>query len=76
MVRRSDTGGIDSDVEAAGTDVAAVFERGLIGSPGQIVDRIGQLADAGFTRLYLTTPREFDVDHFADFMQFVAPQIR
>jgi F420-dependent oxidoreductase-like protein len=76
IARRSDAGGVDNDVETVGADVAAMFERGLVGSPAQVVDRIGRLAEAGFTRLYLLTPRQFDVDHFEDFMRDVAPQLR
>lgn len=52
-----------------------MMERGLVGSPSRVVDRIGQFAEAGISRLYLQTPHQFDVDHLAYFSHHVLPQL-
>lgn len=52
-----------------------MMERGLVGSPTQVVDRIGELAEAGISRLYLQTPHQFDVDHLAYFSHHILPQL-
>jgi F420-dependent oxidoreductase-like protein len=51
------------------------MEHGLVGSPGQVVDAIGGLAEAGITRLYLQTPQQFDLDHWEFFAEQVLPQL-
>jgi alkanesulfonate monooxygenase SsuD/methylene tetrahydromethanopterin reductase-like flavin-dependent oxidoreductase (luciferase family) len=51
------------------------LEHGLVGSPAQVVDRIGRFAETGITRLYLQTPQQFDLDHWEFFAGEVAPQL-
>jgi F420-dependent oxidoreductase-like protein len=75
LVCARDPGQVAHRADAGGLDVSTMLEHGLAGSPGQIAERIGLLAEAGISRLYLQTPRQLDVDHFADFMQSVVPQL-
>ncbi|WP_018723330.1 LLM class F420-dependent oxidoreductase [Salinispora fenicalii] len=58
-----------------GLFTAQMMEHGLVGSPTEVVDRIGELAEAGISRLYLQTPHQFDVDHLAYFSQHILPQL-
>jgi F420-dependent oxidoreductase-like protein len=67
VARRSDAGGLD---------VRGLLSRGLVGSPARVVDRIGQLAEAGVMRLYLQAPQQFDIDHLEYVAQHVLPQLR
>jgi F420-dependent oxidoreductase-like protein len=48
---------------AIGRDVAELRENGLAGTPGEVVDRIGQFAAIGATRLYLQVLDLSDLDH-------------
>ena len=66
IAQRSDGGGLD---------VTGMLHHGLVGSPAQVADRIGQFAVAGITRLYLQTPQQFELDHLEYFTQQVAPQL-
>lgn len=52
-----------------------MLKNGLVGSPAQIVDGIGKLAEEGITRLYVQTPQQFDVDHIEYFAQEILPQL-
>jgi alkanesulfonate monooxygenase SsuD/methylene tetrahydromethanopterin reductase-like flavin-dependent oxidoreductase (luciferase family) len=48
---------------------------GLAGTPAQVVDRIGRLAEHGITRIYLQTLDLHDLDHLELVGTHVAPQL-
>jgi F420-dependent oxidoreductase-like protein len=48
---------------AIGRDLAELRENGLAGTPNEVVDRIGQFAEVGATRLYLQVLDLSDLDH-------------
>ena len=48
---------------AIGRDLAELRENGLAGTPSEVVDRIGQFAGVGATRLYLQVLDLSDLDH-------------
>jgi F420-dependent oxidoreductase-like protein len=60
---------------AIGQDVAGLRARGLGGTVAEVVDKIGQLAEAGATRVYLQTMDLSDLDHLELFAQEVLPQV-
>jgi F420-dependent oxidoreductase-like protein len=62
--------------QAEATYLPEALEHGLVGSPDQVVDRIGQFTDAGITRFYLQTPQQFDLDHWEFFADKVLPQLK
>ncbi|WP_326835008.1 LLM class F420-dependent oxidoreductase [Amycolatopsis rhabdoformis] len=62
--------------EALAAYVPEALEHGLVGSPAEVVDRIGQFADAGITRIYLQTPQQFDLDHWEFFADEVLQQVK
>lgn len=47
----------------------------LVGTPAQIVDRLGPFAEAGVARVYLQVLDLFDLDHLQFFAQSVLPQL-
>jgi alkanesulfonate monooxygenase len=61
--------------KATGYPVEGLREIGLCGSPGEIVDRIGQFAQAGATRIHLQFLDMADLDHIALVASEVAPQL-
>ncbi|HET7398565.1 MAG TPA: LLM class F420-dependent oxidoreductase [Intrasporangium sp.] len=61
--------------EAIGRDPDELRHHGLVGSPAEIVDKIGTLAALGTTRLYLQVLDMSDLDHLADIADTVAPQL-
>jgi F420-dependent oxidoreductase-like protein len=61
--------------KATGYPVEGLREIGLCGSPGEIVDRIGQFAEAGATRIHLQFLDMADLDHIALVASEVAPQL-
>ncbi|GAA3096793.1 LLM class F420-dependent oxidoreductase [Pseudonocardia yunnanensis] len=63
------------DAGANPSYLSYMLEHGLVGSPGQVVDRIGKFAEAGLTRIYLQTPQQYDVDHWEFFADQVLPQL-
>lgn len=69
----------DADVRRrarpGGLRTSRVIQHGLVGSPARVTDRIGELAAAGVSRLYLTMPRQFDTDHLEFFAGQVMPQV-
>jgi alkanesulfonate monooxygenase SsuD/methylene tetrahydromethanopterin reductase-like flavin-dependent oxidoreductase (luciferase family) len=54
-----------------GRDVADLRENGLAGSPAEVVDRIGEFAGIGITRLYLQALDLSDIDH----LELVAAEV-
>jgi F420-dependent oxidoreductase-like protein len=58
-----------------GRDVADLREDALAGGPAEVVDRIGQLAAGGVTRLYLQVLDLNDLDHLELVAAEVAPQL-
>jgi alkanesulfonate monooxygenase SsuD/methylene tetrahydromethanopterin reductase-like flavin-dependent oxidoreductase (luciferase family) len=75
LVRGRDGAEVARRSHADGLDVTGMLQHGLVGSPAQVADRIGQFAAAGITRLYLQTPQQFDLDHLEYFTQQVVPQL-
>mgnify|MGYP001546725434 FL=1 len=54
-----------------GRDVAELRENGLAGTPAELLDKIGQYAEAGAQRFYLQTLDVSDLDH----LRLVAEQV-
>jgi alkanesulfonate monooxygenase SsuD/methylene tetrahydromethanopterin reductase-like flavin-dependent oxidoreductase (luciferase family) len=50
-------------------------EDSVVGTPAQVVDRIGQLAGIGGGRVYLRLPDLTDLDHLALLAERVLPQV-
>jgi F420-dependent oxidoreductase-like protein len=61
---------------AIGEDVADLRANGLAGSPDEIVDRIGQFAAQGASRMYLQILDLHDLDHLELLASEVLPQVR
>ena len=51
-------------------------QTGLAGSPAEIVDKLGQFADAGASRAYLQVLDLHDLDHLELIAAEVMPQVR
>ena len=49
--------------DAIGRDVAELRKNGLAGTPAEVVDKIGEFADAGSERMYLQVLDLDDLDH-------------
>ena len=60
---------------AIGRDLADLRVHGLTGSPAEIVDKIGALAEVGTQTLYLQILDLDDLDHLADLAGGVLPQV-
>jgi F420-dependent oxidoreductase-like protein len=60
---------------AIGQDVAGLRARGLGGTVAEVVDKVGLLAEAGATRVYLQTMDLTDLDHLELIAQEVVPQL-
>ncbi len=60
---------------AIGRDVAELRVNGLTGSPGEIVDKIGEYASAGASTLYLQVLDLSDLDHLELLAAEVLPQV-
>jgi len=61
---------------AIGEDVADLRSNGLAGSPAEIVDKIGQFAGHGASRMYLQIMDLHDLDHLELLATEVLPQVR
>ena len=61
---------------AIGRDVAGLRGTGLTGSPDEVVDRIGQFAELGASRMYLQILDLHDLDHLELLATEVLPQVR
>ena len=70
-----DEAGVRRRAEAIGRAPGELRANGLAGTPEEVVDRIGALADAGATRLYLQVLDLSDLDHLADVAHLVVPQV-
>jgi alkanesulfonate monooxygenase len=66
---------ISRRAEAIGYSVQQLREVGLCGTPAEIVDRIGQFASVGVTRLHLQVLDLDDLDHLDLIASSVAPQL-
>jgi F420-dependent oxidoreductase-like protein len=62
--------------EAIGWDLATQRAEGLVGTPEEIVDRIGTFAGLGATRIYLQVMDLHDLDHLELIASEVMPQVR
>jgi alkanesulfonate monooxygenase SsuD/methylene tetrahydromethanopterin reductase-like flavin-dependent oxidoreductase (luciferase family) len=56
-------------------DVAELRANGLAGTPAEVVDRLGQFAAIGATRLYLQVLDLTDLDHLELIASAVVPQL-
>jgi F420-dependent oxidoreductase-like protein len=61
--------------EAIGRDPAELRDTGLGGTPGQLVDRIGEFAELGASRVYLQLLDLDDLDHLQLIAETVLPQV-
>jgi F420-dependent oxidoreductase-like protein len=61
--------------EAIGEDVEEMKAKGLCGTPGEIVDKIGQLTQIGASRLHLQVLDLTDLDHLDLVAAEVMPQV-
>ncbi len=61
--------------EAIGRDVDELRTNGLAGTPDEVVDRLGQFAEAGAERIYLQTLDLSDLDHLELVAARVMPQV-
>jgi F420-dependent oxidoreductase-like protein len=62
--------------EAIGWDLATQRAEGLVGTPDEIVDRIGAFGELGATRIYLQVLDLHDLDHLELIASEVMPQVR
>jgi F420-dependent oxidoreductase-like protein len=62
--------------EAIGWDLATQRAEGLVGTPDEIVHRIGTFAGLGATRIYLQVMDLHDLDHLELIAAEVMPQVR
>jgi len=63
-------------VAAAGIDVAELGAGGLVGSPAQVVDKLGVFGTLGASRMYLQVLDLHDLDHLELIATEVMPQVR
>jgi F420-dependent oxidoreductase-like protein len=63
-------------VAAAGIDVAELGAGGLVGSPAQVVDKLGVFGTLGASRMYLQVLDLHDLDHLELIAGEVMPQVR
>jgi len=60
---------------AIGREVDELRENGLAGTPAEILDRIGQFADAGTERIYLQVLDLSDLDHLRLVAEEILPHV-
>jgi alkanesulfonate monooxygenase SsuD/methylene tetrahydromethanopterin reductase-like flavin-dependent oxidoreductase (luciferase family) len=60
---------------AIGRDVDDLRANGLAGSPAEIVDKIGRLAETGVSTTYLQVLDLSDLDHIEQLAAEVLPQV-
>ena len=72
----ADDGGLARRAEAIGQRLDDLRHTGLAGSPAEIVDKLGQLAGIGATRVYLQVLDLHDLDHLELIAAEVLPQVR
>jgi alkanesulfonate monooxygenase SsuD/methylene tetrahydromethanopterin reductase-like flavin-dependent oxidoreductase (luciferase family) len=72
-------GGDETEVrrraEAAGGDPESLRAGGLAGTPAEVVDKLGRLADLGAERVYLQVMDLGDLDHLRLVAEDVAPHL-
>jgi alkanesulfonate monooxygenase SsuD/methylene tetrahydromethanopterin reductase-like flavin-dependent oxidoreductase (luciferase family) len=61
--------------DAIGGTPESLRERGLAGSPDELVDQIGRFAEAGAARIYLRLLDLTDLDHLELLAARVLPQV-
>ena len=61
--------------KAIGYDVSDLADEGLVGTPDQVVARIGEYAELGSTRIYLQVLDLADLDHLELLAGSVMPQL-
>ncbi len=66
---------VERRLDAIGQTREGLAGPGLCGTPAEVVDRIGEYADAGATRIYLQTLDLTDVDHLELVADEVVPQL-
>ncbi|WP_113702217.1 LLM class F420-dependent oxidoreductase [Nonomuraea lactucae] len=66
---------IDRRAAAIGSDLGALRESGLAGTPAEVVEKIGQLAGLGAERVYLQVMDLADLDHLELIAAEVLPQV-
>jgi alkanesulfonate monooxygenase SsuD/methylene tetrahydromethanopterin reductase-like flavin-dependent oxidoreductase (luciferase family) len=71
-----DAAGLARRAEAIGYRLDELRHTGLAGSPAEIVDKLGQFAGAGATRIYLQVLDLHDLDHVELIAAEVMPQVR
>ncbi len=71
-----DDAAVVSQARAIGRDVEGLRTSGLVGTPSQIVDRIGAYAEIGATRVYLQVLDLDDLAMIELIAQQVTPQLR
>ena len=71
----SDEAAVRRRAEAIGREPQELRANGLAGTPDEVVDRIGALAEAGATRLYLQVLDLSDLEHLADVAALVVPRL-
>jgi F420-dependent oxidoreductase-like protein len=62
--------------QATGQQLAGLRQTGLAGSPAEIVDKLGQFADAGASQAYLQVLDLHDLGHLELIAAEVMPQVR
>jgi alkanesulfonate monooxygenase len=71
----ADDAAVRSRADAIGVDLDELRASGLAGSPAELVDKIGQFAAIGATRVYLQTLDLSDLDHLELIAASVLPQV-
>jgi F420-dependent oxidoreductase-like protein len=66
---------LERRAERIGRDVEGLRKDGLAGSPAEVVDKLGQLGQAGATRVYLQVLDLADLDHLELVASEVMPQL-
>ena len=66
---------LDRRAEAIGQDLHDLRESGLAGTPAEVVQRIGELAEAGAERVYLQVIDLGDLEHLELIAAEVLPQV-
>jgi alkanesulfonate monooxygenase SsuD/methylene tetrahydromethanopterin reductase-like flavin-dependent oxidoreductase (luciferase family) len=70
-----DSAELDRRAAAIGRDVADLRANGLAGTPAEIVDKIGALASAGASTVYLQVLDLSDIGHLELLASEVLPQV-
>jgi len=70
-----DSAEVSRRLEAIGYDLEGIRRQGVAGTPAEVVDQLGQYAEAGAQRLYLQVLDLADLDHLDLIAAEVAPQL-